>query len=1034
MPVFNPRRDLGGKARSSRPRRRRCSLSQNGLLRLEALEDRLAPTASTWSGAASNLWSNNGNWDVPPASGNGLVFPTGAANLTNSNDLTAGTSFASLTFSGSGYSLGGNAIALAGNLDAQATGTDTVNLPISLAAATPTASADQSGTTLMLGGVLSGSNGLTTQGTGVVELSGANTYTGTTTVSAGTLLVDGTQAGSPVTVNSGATLGGSGTVGSITTNSATVSPGNTSPAILTDSGNLNLSAGSTFNAALNGTTAGSGYSQLVVNGTVTLNNATLSTSLGSGFTPSGNDQFTIIKNNGGSAVTGTFNGLAQGATVMIGGHPFSISYTGGTGNDVVLTSQVGSTTAVSATPTSAVHGQSVSLMATVTAASGSGATATPSGSVQFFSGTLSLGTATVGSNGVASLSTTALPLASNSITAQYSGDLNFTASTSPATTVTVAQASTTTALTASPSSANVGATISLSATVTATSPGTGTPTGTVQFFSGTTSLGTGTLDSSGVATLSTTSLTVGSNSITAKYDGDTNFVTSTSPAQVVTITQPTTTTLAASQPELVFGQPVIFTATVAPTSGSIMPTGTVAFLNGTTTLGTGTLNGSGVATFSTSALPVATNSITAMYSGNSTLGSSTSSATTVTVMQDSTSTVLTLSPNPSSVGQAVTLTATVTAASPGSGVPTGGVTFMSGTTTLGSANLNSSGVATTTTMNIPLGTNTITAQYAGDSNFFGSHTSGTQTVNQGTTTVSLTASVTNPVSSQLVQFTATVAPVSPATTTATGTVEFFSDGVSIGMGTLNSSGVATFSTTTLPLGAHSITAVYSGDSNYPSSSGSPLALTVGNSNELFLNQVYLVALHRAPDQAGLNYWENFLDLGYARKFVVAQIVHSRESQVTAVNSTYQSYLGRPATTGEVASALSPHSTAQGLNFNAQILGSREFYQNAGGTQQGFLTALGQAVLGTSLTTEQQATLTHLLDQGATRTQVSKALLQSNAGITSRVTSLYQAILDRAPDTKGLNYFSRFLKNGGTTEQVIIDMLASDELFSIAQSS
>jgi hypothetical protein len=421
-----------------------------------------------------------------------------------------------------------------------------------------------------------------------------------------------------------------------------------------------------------------------------------------------------------------------------------------------------------------------------------------------------------------------------------------------------------------------------------------------------------------------------------------------------------------------------------------------------------------------------------MYSGNSTLGSSTSSATTVTVMQDSTSTALTLSPDPSSVGQAVTLTATVKAASPGSGTPTGGVTFMSGTTSLGSANLNSNGVATTTTMNIPLGTNTITAQYAGDTNFFGSNTTQTQTVTQGTTTVTLTASVTNPVSSQLVQFTATVAPVSPATTAATGMVNFFADGVSIGSATL-SSGKATVSTTTLALGDHTITADYQGDSNYPSNTSSPLAITVGDSNELFLNQVYLVALHRAPDQAGLDFWRSYLELGYARKFVVARIVHSHESQVTAVNSTYQSYLDRPATSGEIAGALSPHSTAQGLEFNAQILGSKEFYQNAGGTQQDFLTALGEAVLGTSLTTEQRTTLTHLLNQGATRTQVSKALLQSNAGITSHVTSLYQAILDRAPDTKGLNYFSRILKDGGTTEQVIIDMLSSNELFAIAQS-
>jgi hypothetical protein len=1007
-----------------------------------------------WSGAASNLWSNNGNWDNPPAAGNDLVFPSGAANLTNIDDLPAGGSnFGALTLDGSGYNITssgtlGGPITLAGNIDSsQSSGTNEVNLPFTLSNASPTLTVDHSGATLALGGSLVSNTGITVQGSGELDLTdttGVHNVQGTVTINSATMrVVDGPI--SPYTLNSNATLAGTGSVSTITVNSGTLSPGGaTTPGTLADLQSLVLTSGATFAVLLDGTTAGTGYSQLQVGvgsvGTIDLTGATLSATLGSGFTPTGNAQFTIIKNNGSSPITGTFNNLPQGATVMIGGKPFSISYTGGTGHDVVLTSQVGSTASVSVSPTSAVHGQEVTLTATVASADPS-VTTTPTGAVQFFSGKTStnpgtnVGSASLASDGTAIVNTPSLPLGSNPITAVYSGDLNFTTSTSSipsAPTVTVAQASTTTALTASPSSGSVGASVTLTATVTATSPGSGTPTGTVQFFNGTTSLGTATLDTNGTGTLTTTTLPVGTNSITAKYDGDTNFLTSTSPAQTVTITQPTTTTLVASQNELVFGQPVTFTATVAPTSGTLMPTGTVAFLNGTTTLGTGVLN-NGVATFTTSALPVAANSITAQYSGNSTLTSSTSSATTVTVMQDSTTTELTTSPNPSSVGQSVTLTATVTAKSPGSGIPAGGVSFMSGSTTLGTAILNSNGVATTTTTNIPVGTNTITAQYAGNANFFGSNDTLTQTVNQGSTTVTLTSSVAHPVSSQLVQFTVTVAPVSPATTTPTGTVNFFSDGQAIGSATL-SSGKATISTTTLPLGGHAITAVYEGDSNYPSNTSSPLSLTVGDSNELFLNQVYLDVLHRAPDQAGLDFWRQFLELGYARKWVTAKIVHSRESQVTAVNTTFQIYLDRPATTSEISGALSPQSTAQGLIFNARILGSKEFFEMAGGTNADFLNALGQAVLGTALTTQQTATLTHLLNQGVSRTQVARDLLQSNAGISARVTNLYQLILDRNPDPKGLRFFSGLLKDGGTAAQVIIDLLSSDELFVKAQSS
>src|SRR5207249_2902804 len=150
-------------------------------------------------------------------------------------------------------------------------------------------------------------------------------------------LVNGSQSASPVNVNGG-TLGGTGTVGTIisTASGGTVSTGSpeTSPGIL-NSGNLNLAAAGTrsFVVQLNGTTAGSGYDQLNVNGTVNLTGATLSGTVG--FVPAVGNTFTIINNDGADAVTGTFSGLAQGATLTLSGFNFTISYTGGTGNDVV---------------------------------------------------------------------------------------------------------------------------------------------------------------------------------------------------------------------------------------------------------------------------------------------------------------------------------------------------------------------------------------------------------------------------------------------------------------------------------------------------------------------------------------------------------------------------------------------------------------------------------------------------------------------------------------------------------------------------
>src|SRR5437667_69851 len=182
--------------------------------------------------------------------------------------------------------------------------------------------------------VISGTGGLTKDGTGTVTLSANNTYTGTTTVSAGTLLVNGSQSSSAVSLNGG-TLGGTGTVGAIT---STGSGGSVAPGVgvgILASGNVDWSSGSPgFVGQLNGTKAVTGCDQLNVTGSVNLGGATLSGTLG--FSPPNGTSFTIINNDGGDAVIGTFAGLPEGSTVVLSGQSLQISYVGGTGNDVVL--------------------------------------------------------------------------------------------------------------------------------------------------------------------------------------------------------------------------------------------------------------------------------------------------------------------------------------------------------------------------------------------------------------------------------------------------------------------------------------------------------------------------------------------------------------------------------------------------------------------------------------------------------------------------------------------------------------------------
>ena len=146
----------------------------------------------------------------------------------------------------------------------------------------------------------------------------------------------------------------------------------------------------------------------------------------------------------------------------------------------------------------------------------------PTGTVNFFNGSTMIGSGTV-SNDVATFTTTALPVGTNSITAMYVGDANYSASTSsPATVVTVSQETTTTTVTFSPALPVSGQVVTLTATITPSATGSASPTGTVDFFNGSTLIGTGTV-SNDVATLNTTALTVGNNAVTAHYLGDSNY-------------------------------------------------------------------------------------------------------------------------------------------------------------------------------------------------------------------------------------------------------------------------------------------------------------------------------------------------------------------------------------------------------------------------------------------------------------------------------------------------------------------------------
>ena len=461
-----------------------------------------------------------------------------------------------------------------------------------------------------------------------------------------------------------------------------------------------------------------------------------------------------------------------------------------------------------------VFDQAVGFTAAITPQFGGQAT----GTVSFMDGTTLLGNAAVSGN-AATLNTSQLVVGNHTITASYSGDSNFTGSTSPGLGQVVNQSPTASTLTVSPNPSTVDQSVLLSATVSGQFGG--TPTGTVTFKGGATLLGTGTL-SNGQATLNYAFKTSGVRPVIASYSGDANFLPSTSaPVQQAVNKLPTSTVIISGQNPSSLDQLVTFTATVSSGNGNPPDGESVTFKDGTVKLGTGTLSG-GAATYSTSNLKRGTHNVIATYGGDVALAASASTVLPQTVTQAASTTVLVSSPDPSTVGQSVLLTATVSGQF--GGTPTGTVRFVAGTTFLGKGAVSAGQASVNFTFKTS-GVRSITASYSGDANFFASTSAPVQqTVNKVPTTTVLISSQNPSTLNQSVTFTATVS--SGSGNPPDGEVVTFKDGtVKLGTGTLTG-GVATYSTSSLKHGTHNITATYGGDIVLAASTSTVLPQTV----------------------------------------------------------------------------------------------------------------------------------------------------------------------------------------------------------------
>jgi len=345
-------------------------------------------------------------------------------------------------------------------------------------------------------------------------------------------------------------------------------------------------------------------------------------------------------------------------------------------------------------------------------------------------------------------------------------------------------------------------------------------------------------------------LAAGSYTVQVNYQGDANY-TPFSPAATlpgfVVAAAPTSLTLSSSAPGgAQAGSPVTFTATLSTPGLPLGLAGTVTFLSdggAIASCSATNVAGVGVVACTTSALPVsvAAHNITATFTpANGNYSGSSAQLQQVVTPFPSTASVISSSPNPSFYGQTVTYTVRVTGT--GAITPTGTVTLLINGTPLSFVTAIS-GAGNTATATIPVqpsttqpgpllaGSNSVSVTYSGDANYAASNGGGaTQVVNALGTTTTVSPAPLNAVYGQFLTFTATTTVNAPATAPLpNGNITFADGGTVLSMVGLSTS--ANYSTSSLTVGRHSITAAYQApNAGFTSSTSTASTVTVAKAS------------------------------------------------------------------------------------------------------------------------------------------------------------------------------------------------------------
>jgi hypothetical protein len=494
-------------------------------------------------------------------------------------------------------------------------------------------------------------------------------------------------------------------------------------------------------------------------------------------------------------------------------------------------------TTLTVTPASTTPTANSSMLVTATLASQTSSTINAGGNVTFSMDNILFATSPmVGTMSVATLTVPAS--GTHAIQAIYGGDSTYSGSTATGVNISVAKTITTTTITPYTTTPALGSPLPITVYVNPSAINTATPTGMVTVSVDGVAAIAQPLVSGNPATASVTlpALSPGAHTLTALFSGDGYYATSTSAAITVTVPKVSTTLVVTPSTTAPSGGASLgVSATITPTQTyTTLPTGTVSFtLDGVSVSSAAVVSGSPAsasATLTATSLTPGSHVLAGVYSGDTIYGTSTAASTTITVPKSPTTTTVNPSTLTPTAGGSMTVTVDVTSSNPATAMPSGTVTLTEDGITVGTGTLaaGSPSVATITLNVVSAGSHVLAATYSGDTYYTTSNSSTVPIVAaKGASVTGLAALPVTLTAGSTETLTATVAPATPVagvTYTLTGTVKFY-DGATL-LGTVPvSSNTAVLAGIALKDNInHTLTAVYSGDTNWIGSTSTALPL------------------------------------------------------------------------------------------------------------------------------------------------------------------------------------------------------------------